>query len=125
MVLFSLHRNVVSETLSTSRVMRAEAHEVSHHRGVEHETVSAAMEEATSEPDPADPLPIIMRATNGKGKARRTDRIKIRTVVQPAELDGFFTRYAEICKARMQGLKKRDKSKKKRAKRRKRHEAEA
>jgi len=31
-------------------------------------------------------------------------------VVQADELEGFFTRYAEVCKGGMAGLKKRDRS---------------
>ena len=36
--------------------------------------------------------------------------MKLSTIVQADELDGFFTRYAEVCKAGMSGLKKRDRS---------------
>lgn len=40
--------------------------------------------------------------------------------MQPDQLDGFFLRYAEICKGGMSGLKKRDRSKNKaKAKKRK------
>lgn len=37
--------------------------------------------------------------------------MKISTLVQPDALDVFFARYAEVCKAGMSGLKKRDRSK--------------
>ena len=80
--------------------------------------------EATADVADSGPFPVIMRATNGKGKAKRSEKIKIKTIVQPGEMDGFFSRYAELCKANMQGLKKRDKSKKKRAKRKKRNDGE-
>ena len=36
--------------------------------------------------------------------------MKLSTVVQPDELEGFFLRYAEVWKAGMSGLKKRDRS---------------
>ena len=36
--------------------------------------------------------------------------MKLSTVVQADELEGFFTRYAEVWKAGMSGLKKRDRS---------------
>ena len=36
--------------------------------------------------------------------------MKLSTVVQPDELEAFFTRYAEVWKAGMSGLKKRDRS---------------
>lgn len=40
--------------------------------------------------------------------------------MQPDQLEGFFLRYAEICKVGMSGLKKRDRSKNKaKAKKRK------
>lgn len=38
------------------------------------------------------------------------------TVVQPDDLEGFFARYADVCKAGMGALKKRDRSKRKKAK---------
>lgn len=39
--------------------------------------------------------------------------MKISTVVQPSELETFYARYAEVCKAGMTGLKKRDRKLKK------------
>lgn len=56
-----------------------------------------------------------MRATNGKsGKARKAgQRVKLATVVESDALDGFYVRYAEICKAGMLALKPRDRSKRK------------
>ncbi len=62
---------------------------------------------------PAAPLPLLIRATNGKSKERRASKIKLSTVVQPDHLDGFFTRYAEICKSGMTALKKKDRRKEK------------
>jgi signal recognition particle subunit SRP14 len=45
--------------------------------------------------------------------------------VQPDELAGFFTRYAEVCKEAMaKGLKKRDRKKKTRAKKKVKREVE-
>ena len=55
-------------------------------------------------------LPILIRATNGKSKEHRADKIKLSVVVEANKVDAFFVRYAEICKAGMQGLKKRDRS---------------
>jgi signal recognition particle subunit SRP14 len=37
--------------------------------------------------------------------------VKLVTVVDAAELDAFFARYAEVCKKGMEGLRKRDKKK--------------
>ena len=69
---------------------------------------------------PNSPLPILIRATNGKSKEHRADKIKLSTIVQADQLEGFFVRYAEVCKGGMQGLKKRDRSKNKaKAKKRK------
>ncbi|KAF2477942.1 signal recognition particle, SRP9/SRP14 subunit [Lindgomyces ingoldianus] len=74
---------------------------------------------------PENPLPIIVRANNNKSsKQPGTDRedvnkIKISTLVQPDQLDAFYVRYAEVCKAGMSGLKKRDKKKKKKEKKKK------
>ncbi|KAM0126155.1 hypothetical protein ACHAP3_009392 [Botrytis cinerea] len=57
------------------------------------------------------PMPLLIRATNGKGKTKRSEKTKLSTVVQPDQLDSFFARYAEICKGGMSALKKRDRSK--------------
>ena len=72
----------------------------------------------SSEPNPAAPfadqnpaqaLPVLIRATNGKASAS-PDKLKLSTVVQPDDLANFFTRYADVWKAGMPGLKKRDRS---------------
>ncbi|CAK4003685.1 hypothetical protein AC578_6665 [Lecanosticta acicola] len=69
---------------------------------------------------PLNPLPLIVRATDGKSQSkdrkRNKDKVKLSTVVQPDDLDLFFARYAEVCKAGMQSLKKRDRSKRKKDK---------
>jgi len=57
------------------------------------------------------PLPLIIRATNGKSKDKREKKIKLSTVVEADALEGFFAKYAEVCKTGMSGLKKRDRSK--------------
>ncbi|KAF4512139.1 hypothetical protein G6O67_001317 [Ophiocordyceps sinensis] len=59
------------------------------------------------------PMPVIVRASNGKSKKQRADKLKLSTIVQPHDLDRFYTRYAEVCKAGMTALKPRDRSKKK------------
>jgi signal recognition particle subunit SRP14 len=63
---------------------------------------------------------ILIRATDGntntpnlkkEGKdkvAKKSQKIKLSTIVQPDEIEAFYVRYAEICKAGMTGLKKRD-----------------
>ncbi|OQE29967.1 hypothetical protein PENSTE_c002G09793 [Penicillium steckii] len=69
---------------------------------------------------------ILIRATDGntsaprvkkdgkvvKGKASKATRVKFSTVVTADELEAFYTRYAEICKTGMTGLKKRDRKRK-------------
>lgn len=65
-------------------------------------------------------MPILIRATNGKGAEKRKERIKISTVVEADALPVFYERYAEVCKAGMATLKPRDRSRRKKtAKRRK------
>ena len=59
---------------------------------------------------PEHPSPVLIRATDGKSQDDRKNRIKISTIVQAEELDSFFTKYVEVCKAGMSGLKKRDRS---------------
>ena len=60
---------------------------------------------------PSQSLPILIRATDGKSKKNRDEKVKLSTVVQPDALEGFFIRYAEVCKLGMSGLKKRNRSK--------------
>lgn len=55
---------------------------------------------------------------------KNKNKVKISTIVQPEELEGFFHRYAEVAKAGMQSLKKRDRSKRKKVKGKKRGAAE-
>ena len=62
---------------------------------------------------PSKPLPILIRATDGKSKENRKEKVKLSTIVSSDALDGFFVRYAEVCKSGMTGLKKRDRSKRK------------
>lgn len=62
-----------------------------------------------------------MRATDGKTtksdkKTKNKDKVKLSTIVQPDDIEAFFARYAEVCKAGMQSLKKRDRSKRKKDK---------
>lgn len=62
---------------------------------------------------PSHPLPLIVRASNGKSKRDKPNKVKLSTIVTPDDLDGFYVRYAEVCKAGMTALKPRDRSKKK------------
>lgn len=64
---------------------------------------------------PPRSLPILIRATNAKGKEDRKgkEKIKLSTVVDPDALPAFFEKYAEICKLGMGSLKPRDRSKRK------------
>ncbi|KAH6890978.1 signal recognition particle, SRP9/SRP14 subunit [Thelonectria olida] len=75
------------------------------------DAVSSSVEKADL--PPSKTLPIIIRASNGRGKKDRTNKIKLSTVVQPDHLEGFYARYADVCKAGMTALKPRDRSKKK------------
>ncbi|KAG0647266.1 Signal recognition particle 14 kDa [Hyphodiscus hymeniophilus] len=60
---------------------------------------------------PTAPLPILIRATNGKSKDNKAKKVKLSTVVESDAIEGFFAKYAEVCKGGMSGLKKRDRSK--------------
>ncbi|OAA73782.1 Signal recognition particle, SRP9/SRP14 subunit [Cordyceps fumosorosea ARSEF 2679] len=62
---------------------------------------------------PSKPMPVIVRATNGKSKRAKSSKSKLSTVVQPHDLESFYLRYAEVCKAGMAALKPRDRSKNK------------
>jgi signal recognition particle subunit SRP14 len=63
----------------------------------------------------AAPSSLLVRATNGK--TDHSKRLKIATIVDPKDLEAFFARYADVCKANMGSLKKRDRKKKKAKKR--------
>lgn len=68
---------------------------------------------------PSAPLPILVRATDGNSQTKdrkKSEKTKLSTVVQPDDLETFYTRYAEVCKLGMQALKKRDRSKRKKQK---------
>jgi signal recognition particle subunit SRP14 len=64
-------------------------------------------------------LPIIVRASDGetqsKGRVKNKNHVKVSTLVQPENLEGFFVRYADVCKATMLSLRKRDRRKRKAA----------
>lgn len=60
-----------------------------------------------------------MRATDGNSQTKdrkKSEKVKLSTIVQPDELEAFYTRYADVCKQGMQSLKKRDRSKRKKQK---------
>jgi signal recognition particle subunit SRP14 len=71
---------------------------------------------------------ILVRATDGgtqnpktqpSDKVKKTksaSKVKLSTIVAPADLESFFVRYADVCKAGMVGMKKRDRSAKKKGK---------
>ncbi|KAK2747936.1 hypothetical protein FQN57_001527 [Myotisia sp. PD_48] len=59
------------------------------------------------------PSAILIRVSNGRHKDAK---VKASTLVEPHDLEAFYVRYAEICKAGMVGLKKRDRSAKKKSK---------
>lgn len=77
------------------------------------DTVLASADDPFPDLHPSEPQPILIRATNAKSKKNRSEKIKLATVVKPDELEGFYTRYADICKTGMTALKPRDRSKKK------------
>jgi signal recognition particle subunit SRP14 len=73
-------------------------------------TSASTTTDSLSDLHPENPLPVLIRATNGKSKQSESNKIKLSTVVAPADLDTFFTRYADVCKTGMAGLKKRDRT---------------
>lgn len=71
---------------------------------------------------------MIIRASDGetqsKDRVKNKGHVKISTIVQPDDLEGFFTRYADVCKASMLSLRKRDRRKRKADKGKKKKGAE-
>lgn len=68
---------------------------------------------------------ILIRATDGNTNApnpksaskdgkiskntnNKSTKVKLSTIVNPDDLEAFYARYADVCKAGMTGLKKRD-----------------
>ncbi|SPQ25862.1 2f355dcd-c458-49a0-8dde-586c3c0cd0da [Thermothielavioides terrestris] len=76
-------------------------------------TASSTADDPLADLHPAQPLPVLIRATDGKSKERRASKVKLSTVVDPADLEAFYARYAEVCKAGMSALKPRDRTKRK------------
>lgn len=76
---------------------------------------------ASSETDFSSRPSILIRATDGNTNApnpknnkvekKTITKVKLSTIVAPEDLEAFYTRYAEVCKAGMTGLKKRDRKK--------------
>lgn len=63
--------------------------------------------------NPTQEYPILIRITDGNSD--KTKKIKISTVVKPNELGRFWTRYSNVVKSGVSGLKKKDKKKKKKS----------
>jgi len=70
-------------------------------------------DDGSGDPNQDSPLPVLIRATNGKSKEKRAEKLKLSTRVDANALESFYSRYAEICKAGMTTLKPRDRSKRK------------
>lgn len=78
---------------------------------------------------PPHPLPIIIRATDGKSqtkdRTKNNEKAKLSTIVEADQMEKFFERYGEVCKAGIAGLKKRDRSKRKKGKGKKKNNTAA
>nr|CAD60734.1 unnamed protein product [Podospora anserina] len=79
------------------------------------ETLSEQEHEETLTTTPLPQAPILIRASNSKSKEARNEgkKVKLSTIIQPDDLDSFYARYADVCKAGMSGLKPRDRTKRK------------
>ena len=77
----------------------------------------------STETSPPPRPSILIRATDGnthssnpKKHETTSTKVKISTVVSPEGLDAFYSRYAEVCKLGMSGLKKKQRKRKAKAK---------
>ncbi|TQB73259.1 hypothetical protein MPDQ_006004 [Monascus purpureus] len=70
----------------------------------------------TSAPSPTTKTNTDKSQSKSASQKTRTPKVKISTVVALEELEAFYTRYAEICKAGMSGLKKKQRKKRSKAK---------
>ncbi|PTB62477.1 signal recognition particle, SRP9/SRP14 subunit [Trichoderma citrinoviride] len=117
---------MASQHLSQDEFFDKLGHLFNHRKGSDHGAIYLTQKRLTYDPAeqsttaklfpdlaPNKPLPVLVRATNGKSKRdARAGKEKLSVVVQPHELDAFYARYADVCKAGMAALKPRDKSKK-------------
>ncbi|KAH0493307.1 hypothetical protein TgHK011_008217 [Trichoderma gracile] len=122
---------MASQHLSQDEFFDKLGHLFNHRKGSDHGAIYLTQKRLTYDPAeqqsttaklfpdlaPNKPLPVLVRATNGKSKrddgaGPRAGKEKLSVVVQPHELDAFYARYADVCKAGMAALKPRDKSKK-------------
>ncbi|PVH14467.1 uncharacterized protein CXQ87_002608 [Candidozyma duobushaemuli] len=71
---------------------------------------SNVVEHPTAYPTNTQSYPVLIRATLGKKDS------KISTVVEPANLDAFWSEYAQVLKTGFVGLKKKEKKKAKKSK---------
>lgn len=69
-----------------------------------------------SDPPSTTPAPLLIRATNGKSGDKKSEKIKISTLVAPDDLEAFYARYADVCKTGMAALKPRDRTKRRKGK---------
>ncbi|KAI5280723.1 hypothetical protein KEM54_003545 [Ascosphaera aggregata] len=76
-------------------------------------SLSPSSSSSLSEANPLSRSSILIRVTNGRKKDAKS---KASTLVAYDELEGFYTKYAEICKEGMIAMRKRDRSGKKKAK---------
>ena len=83
-----------------------------------HGSVFLTQKPLSSTGDASNLTKVLIRATNGKSKPHRKqgEKAKMSTIVEAPDLAGFYTRYAEVCKKGMEGLRKRDKKKAKKRK---------
>jgi len=53
--------------------------------------------------NPPNPLPILVRATDGKSKVHRKkgEKVKLSTVVKPEDIEGFF---CQVCRGSEEGV---------------------
>ena len=83
-------------------------------------TFAALSENDATADSSATASTILIRASNGLSRPHRaedaTAKIKLSTIVQAGDLEKFFSRYADVCKKGMEGLRKRDKKKKAKSK---------
>jgi signal recognition particle subunit SRP14 len=70
------------------------------------------------------PQSILVRATNGASRDQTKNKVKLSTVIEPDQLEKFYVRYGEVCKLGMQGLKKRDRTGRKKATKAKKRKTE-
>jgi signal recognition particle subunit SRP14 len=121
-----------ADFLSSLTTLLSTPHQKSHGSVYLTQKTLPSSNNSASDTSSSSPEKILIRATNGihnpqnpsstskskiaKSLTGKDKKIKLSTIVDVGDLEGFYAKYADVCKRGMEGLRKRDKSKGKKKK---------